>query len=89
MGADRAAYQRVAVGRRLGHELGAERAAGAGTVVHDDLLAPGFAQLLRDQAAQDVGRAARLERHDIAYGFRRIGLSDRSSGQTGAKRGDA
>ena len=56
--ADRSHQQRVAVGRRLGDEVGAEVAAGAGLVLDDEGLAEGLAELGRERARQDVGRAA-------------------------------
>ena len=67
-------FQRVAVGRGLGDQLRADVAAGAGPVVDDDRLAPCVGELLRDGAGEDVGGAARRERHDEADRLRRIGL---------------
>ena len=61
--------ERVAVGRRLRRELGADRAAGAAAVVDDDLLAEALAHLRRDAARDDVDRAAGRERHDETDGF--------------------
>ena len=51
--------QGVAIGRGARGDLGAERAAGPGLVVHDDLLAQCLGQLLRQDARQLVRRAAR------------------------------
>ena len=56
--------QRVAVGRRLRHQLGADDAAGAGLVLDDELLAEPLAELRADDARQDVVEPARRERHD-------------------------
>ena len=58
--------QRVAVGRRVRDELGADVAGGAGPIVRDDLLAEALAELLRDDAADGVRRAARRLRNDEA-----------------------
>ena len=66
--------QRVAVGRGLRHDVGAERAARAAAVVHHDRLLHGVGEALRDEPRDDVGRAARRERHDDADRLRRIGL---------------
>jgi hypothetical protein len=55
---DRCHQERVAVGRRLRHHVGAEIAAGAGTVLHDELLAKDFADLRADDTSHDVGRTA-------------------------------
>ena len=50
--------QRVAVWRRLGHHVAADDAAGARPVLHHHGLAPGLAQLLGNDAPDDVGAAA-------------------------------
>jgi hypothetical protein len=62
--------QRVAVGRRFRHRLGADVAAGAAAVLDDDRFAPGLLQLLGEQPPQAVGRAARREGHHQAQRFR-------------------
>ena len=64
--ADVAQQQRVAVGRRLGHEVGAEVAVGAGLVLDDHGLLERLRQRLADGAGDDVGRAARRVGHDDA-----------------------
>ena len=64
--------QRVAVGRRLGHGVGADDAAGAGAIVDDYRLAEHFRELRRDRARDDVGDAARRRRHDHADRFGRV-----------------
>ena len=51
--------QRVAVGYRLGGDVGGDHAAAARTVVNDGLLAPDVGQFLRQQPRDDVGAAAR------------------------------
>jgi hypothetical protein len=56
--------QRVAVGRGLGGEIGADRAARAGAVLDDEARLQTLRELLRDEAAERVGGAARRERRD-------------------------
>ena len=58
--------QRVAVGLGLGHQLGADPAAGPAAIVDDDLLAERSGEMLREQASRDVGRCSRRERHHHA-----------------------
>ena len=72
VGAGRAERQRVAVGRRLGRGVGADRAAGARPVLDDHGLAEPLAQPLRHDAGDDVGRAARREADDELDGLVRI-----------------
>src|SRR6185295_4943497 len=55
--------QRVAVGVRADHALRADQAGGAGLVLHHHRLAPRFRQLLGELARQQVGAAARADRH--------------------------
>ncbi len=55
---DVAQQQRVVVAARLRHEGGADVAVGARTVVDDHRLAQRLAQLLADQAGDDVRRPA-------------------------------
>ena len=57
---------RVAVGRGLGDEVGADVAARARPVVDHDLLREALGELLRDDASDDVGAAARREGDDEA-----------------------
>jgi len=59
--------QRVAVGRGLGSEVGADDRAAAGAIVHVDLLAPAVGELLRQHAGEQVGLVAGGQRHDVAY----------------------
>ena len=60
---DRRHQERIAVGRRLGDEFRADIAARAEAVVDDDLLAPGFAHFLADDAPDDIECAACRKRH--------------------------
>src|SRR4029077_5830132 len=63
-----------AVRRRLRRGGGADIAAGAGAGLHEHRLAPGFAQLLRHDAAERIDGAAGGERDDDAHGAVGIGL---------------
>jgi len=58
----------VAVGSRLGDRVRADRAARPAAVLDHRGLAQGLGHALRDQARDDVGRAARGERNDDAHG---------------------
>jgi hypothetical protein len=58
LGADAAHVKRIPVGRRVRHDLTADDAAHPGAIVDDDLLAPALADLHRDEARGDVGRAS-------------------------------
>jgi hypothetical protein len=71
----------VAVGIGARHQPGADRAAGAAAVLHDDRLAELMRQRLEHDARHDVDRAARRERDDGADLFRRPGLRARETGQ--------
>ena len=67
--------QRVAVGRGLGDEFGADLTDAAARLVLDhDLLTPGLREPLPQRAADDVGDAAGRKRHDDVNGFDGIGL---------------
>ena len=66
--------QRVAIGRRLGHEGRADTAAGAGLVLDDEGLPERGAQPLGDRARIEVGAAAGRERHHDGDRSRRIGI---------------
>ena len=80
-GADRIGLRReqkrVAVWRRLRHDVGADGRARAGLVVDDHLLAEPLRELLRDHAHRPVDRTARREGHDDAHRPRRIILRPR------------
>ena len=67
MGAGIAHQPCVAIGRGFGDRVGADSAARTGAVLHHHLLVPAFAQLLRHDARQRVGRPARCLRHDDAH----------------------
>jgi hypothetical protein len=64
--------ERVAIGRRPHHELGAEIGAGAGPILDDELLAGTLGQPLADQPSGDVGRASRGKGHDHPHRLHRI-----------------
>ena len=64
--AGRRHQQRVAVGRRLRDRVGADIAAGARAVFHDDRLAERLRHLVADRARQHVGEPAGRERRDHA-----------------------
>jgi hypothetical protein len=66
--------QGVAVGRRLGRDVRADRPARAAAIVHDDRLPEAFGELCRDDAPDDVVAAARRERNDEADRTRWIAL---------------
>ena len=89
------AADRVAVGRRLRHALGADQAGGAGLVLDDDLLAHVCRHPLRHDARRVVDGARGGERHDHADRLVRIGrlrrrataaASDASASATAAPR---
>ena len=60
----RAGEQRVAVGRGFRRHVGAEAAARAGAVLDHDRLAEHLLHVLAGDARDEVGVAARRERHD-------------------------
>src|ERR1017187_4969092 len=64
--ADGTERERLAVGRGLGHELGADVAAGAGFVLDHDRLLQLLGQGLSENASGDVGRGAGAEGDDHA-----------------------
>ena len=73
--------QRVAVGRRLGDHLTRDIAVGAGTVLDHHRLAEPHGQRLRQQAGNDVGRAAGRKRHHELDRADRIVLRHRGRGE--------
>ena len=70
----RAHQQRVAVGRRLGRHLGAQRAASASPVVDDERLTHARRQHLGEWPCERIGSAAGWERYDQPYRFGGIAL---------------
>jgi hypothetical protein len=86
---DGAHDDRRAVGRGLGHGVGAEVAAGAGTVL-DDHRAEAVLHLLGERAGDDVERAARRIGHDEAErpGLRQRRQRPRRRDRAGGKRGE-
>ena len=74
MRASGAQQDRVAVGLRIEYQPCAERAAGAGTVINDDLLAERFAEFWRQHTCEQVGTAAGRKRHNHPHGARGVGL---------------
>ena len=68
-----AEVKRIAVSRRLRRRL-TDIAAGAGAILHAHRLAPGIAQLLRDDTAERIDGAPGSERDDDADGSVGIGL---------------
>jgi hypothetical protein len=70
----RTKVQRVAVGCGFRGGRGADIAAAARPVLDDDVLTPGLAELLRQDAAQRIDRTAGGERNQNAHGSVGIGL---------------
>jgi len=64
----------VAVGRGARDPADADRAAGAGDVLHNDRLTEEAAHALGHDTPNRIGRAAGRERHDHHHRTRRIGL---------------
>jgi hypothetical protein len=73
--------QRVAVGRRVGDELGRDVGGGARPILDDELLAGPLGQPLAHQAGDDVVAARGREADDPAHRSARIGLGRRKTGQ--------
>ena len=65
---DRVEADRVAIRSRLGDDVRADIAAGAGAVLDDELLARQFGEFLADDARESVGRAAGRKHHDVFNG---------------------
>ena len=66
--------QGVAIGRRGGDRLGSDIGAASWPVLDDERLAESIRQPLADQAAGDIGGAARREGDDHAHRPRRVVL---------------
>jgi len=84
MGAVGSHQQRVAVGRRLGGELGADIAARAGAVLDHDVAAELACELLGDEARRHVGALPGRIGHDQSDRPRRVCLRQgggRAAGQ--------
>ena len=83
--------ERVSVGRRLHHRLGADHATGAAAVLDHELLAEGLAERLGPGARDDVARAARriryhkLDRPRGPRGLRRRAAGNRPGKPCGGK----
>ena len=71
---ERAHHQRIAIGRRLGHHVRADVAAGAGAILDQHRLAPVLTHPRADQASVEIGNASGGERYDDPDGLRRIRL---------------
>ena len=56
-------HQRIAIRRRLGGDLRGDGAAGAGPIVHNDLLAEAFAHAWRENTSRHVGATAYGKAH--------------------------
>ena len=83
MGVPLADVDGVAVGRGAREPPDADRAAGTADIFDDHRLAEERAHLVGDDAAGDVGRAARRERHDQGdrAGGKVLRLNGRAGGQ--------
>ncbi len=84
--------QRVAVRRRLGHELRTDHAAGAGAIFDHHRLAERFGQAVGDDAHDDIRRAAGRVGHDDPHGpvgivLRQRGRRERRHKNRGEHRG--
>ena len=85
--ADRASQDRVAIGLRLGDEIGADVAACAGLVLDHDGLPERCRELLAEQARERIGVAADGERNDVHDRLGRPrGLRLRRTGSAGEQR---
>ncbi|MNS57235.1 hypothetical protein D3C72_901180 [compost metagenome] len=69
--------QRVPIGGRLGNEVRADVAAGAGSIVRYDLLAKFLRKARGQHTAQVVGAASHGEWDDQANRLRRVVIRDR------------
>ncbi len=67
----------VGVRGRFGDDRRSDRSARATTIFHDHRLAPELRELLRDDATDDVGTAARRERDHDVHRLVRIALRER------------
>jgi hypothetical protein len=75
--AGRSEHERVAIGGRFGDGLRADRSAGTAAVLDHDLLSEALGQGLGEQAARQVGVAARRKRHNESNrSVRKAGLGE-------------
>jgi len=85
-------HQRVAVGRRLRHDVGTDGTGRAAAVLDHELLAHGFRELLEHDAADDVVGAARRPWDHDAHRLGRVRLGKdrnrRKHGHAGDQRRD-
>ena len=81
----RAHEERVAVGRRFCHQVGAYHPARADAVLDHHRLAPMLAHLLADRARDEIGAPAGGERHDDADRFGGIRLCEDCGGPQGER----
>ena len=79
--------ERVAIGRGLSHDVGADQSGGAGAIINDDLPAEQFGQRRRHHACNDIIRSARRRRRDHADRTLRIGRGLYRRGQTQQHKG--
>jgi len=80
--------QRVAVARRFCRRLGADVAVRSGAVLHHELLAEALRELLRQDASENVVRAARRLRHDDRHRAARIVLRANRARRSERKHGE-
>ena len=72
----------MTIGRRFRHELDADGAAGAGSIVDDEWLLEDCMEMLRNDAGRRVHAAAGRNVDDHADRSLRIGLGISRSGET-------
>jgi hypothetical protein len=72
--ADEAEEQRVAVGRCLRHDRGADAAARSGAVIHDELLAEPVSEPLSRRPRHEIVAATGRSRDDDPYRLDGVGL---------------
>jgi hypothetical protein len=80
--------RRIAVRRALRHEIGADDAVRACAVLHDHLMAEELGQLRRNEARNEVDRAARRERDHEAHRVRGIVLRTGAEGDESKESGE-
>jgi hypothetical protein len=73
--------QRVAVGRRLRHEVSADGAACSRAVLDEKLPAELRGETRRQHPRRRVGKSARRERHDDPHRSGRVGLCVNRDGE--------